>query len=315
MRESPVTSLGYRFKFVSTIILLIASVGVLSSCASKKKDYSSRDNRFPLNVVEVDVSSLDPAGDEFARQLEYNLKQSVGSPSFTATRNVTLNVQTHPNGVLDKSTKSLFRQVTSLGGTSVTATVRVMDSTTGASLRYEQITSSSTKDDIEIANLFIEEDLIAQIRSILGLTLYPPRPISYVATSINNSAVQSRDDAKLVYSPEQQVADPLLNGQITPETRSDDIMEQVKEMDKKMSADAKEMKRKVNKEAKMVKDALMEDVVAPEKKTTMDEAAPLKKMDKSMMKDDDVEKAIAGESDLCIVTVDNDCLGPNVVPE
>lgn len=299
-------SLGRRFKVLSVISVLIGTMGLLSSCASKQKDYSSKTNPFPYNVVSIDVTSLDPAGDEFARQLEFNLNQSVGSPAFTAARNVNLLVQTHPNGMLDKSTKSLFRQITSYGGTSITATIRLMDSEDGSSLKYEQITSSSTKDDIEIANLFIEEDMIAQIRAILGLTMYPPRPISNVATSINTFQTVDADGANLILKPEQQISDPLLNGQITPETKSGDIMQQIKDSDEKMTSDAKIMKKKVNNEAKMVKDVLMENMAKPEKEVMNDE-----KMVKTVMKDDDVAKDdFIG--DLCIVTVENDCLGPNI---
>lgn len=303
--------LGRRFKFISVIIGLVVSMGVLSSCASKKKDYTSKTNPFPYNVVEVNVASLDPSGDEFARQLEFNLKQSVGGPAFAAKRNVKLYVQTHPNGVLDKSTKSLFRQVTSLGGASVTATIRIMDSEDGSSLRYEQITSSSAKDDIEIANLFIAEDMISQIRAILGLTLYPPRPISFVSTSVDTGLPP---DTELIFKPKQQISDPLLNGQITPQTRSVDIMKQIKANDEKMSSEAIKMKKKVNTEAKMVKDILMEDISAPQSKPMLDKEMSMeKKADDVMMKAEEVaEDNAIDDNDLCIVTVENDCLGPNI---
>lgn len=302
-------SLGRRFKFLSVITLLIGSMVILSSCASKKKDYSSKTNSFPYNVVEINVTSLDPAGDEFARQLEYHLEQSVGGPAFAAARNVKLHVQTHPNGILDKSTKSLFRQVTSLGGTSVTATIRLMDSETGNSLKYDQITSSSAKDDIHVANLFIEEDLIAQIRAILGLTIYPPRPISKLE---NAYSTMPDKDAELVFKPKRQFADPLLNGQITSETNSSDVMSEIKETDKRMSTDAMVMKRKVNKESKMVRDVLMEDMVAPKEKPMADKEMSSQKKTDPMMKDTAVEEELLNESDLCIVTVENDCLGPNL---
>lgn len=307
-------SLGRRFKVLSVIILLIGSMGILSSCASKKKDYTAKTNPFPYNVVDVAVTSLDPAGDEFAMQLEFNLKQAVGGPAFTEARSVNLIVQTHPNGMLDKSTKSLFRQITSYGGTSVTATIRLMDSEDGSSLKYEQITSSSTKDDIEIANLFIEEDMIAQIRAILGLTIFPPRPISYVETSVNARQSERLSGAKLVFKPKPQGADPLLNGQITSQTKSSDVMKQVKKMDKRMSSDAIDMKRKVNGEAKMVKDVLMEDMPAHKEETMLDKEIALeKKMAETMKKvDDALEEETIEESDLCIVTVENDCLGPNI---
>lgn len=307
-------SLGRRFKVLSVIMLLIGSMGILSSCASKKKDYTAKTNPFPYNVVDVSVTSLDPAGDEFAMQLEFNLKQAVGSPAFAEARDVILYVQTHPSGVLDQSAKSLFRQVQSLGGANVTATIRIMDSEDGSSLNYEQITSSSTKDDIEIANLFIEEDMIAQIRAILGLTIFPPRPISYVETSVNARQSERLNGAKLVFKPKQQRADPLLNGQITSQTKSSDIMKQVKEMDKRMSSDAIDMKRKVNGEAKMVKDVLMEDMPAQKEETMLDKEIALeKKMADTMKKvDDALEEETIEESDLCIVTVENDCLGPNI---
>lgn len=306
--------LGRRFKVLSVITLMIGTMGILSSCASKPKEYSAKTNPFPYNVVAIEVISLDPAGDEFARQLEYNLMQAVGSPAFAAARDVNLQVQTHPNGMLDKSTKSLFRQITSLGGASVTATIRIMDSEDGSSLNYEQITSSSTQDDIEIANLFIEEDMIAQIRAILGLTLYPPRPISNIEESFGSAQAEDANVGKLVLKPKQQLADPLLNGQITPETKSKTLMQQVKESDEKMTSEAIEMKQKVNSEPKMVKDVLMQDIAAPKKELMMDkEMSSEKKMDEVMMKaEDTVEEDIISDSDLCIVTVENDCLGPNI---
>lgn len=304
--------LGRRLKVFSIIFTLMVSLGVLSSCASKGKKYSSKTNPFPYNVVSVNVTSLDPAGDEFARHLEFHLKQSAGSPAFAKARNVKLRISTHPNGMLDKSTKSLFRQVTSLGGTSVTATIRLIDHENGASLKYEQITSSSTKDDIEVANMFIAEDMIAQIRAILGLTMYPPRPISNAPISVEPH------DAALIFKPEHQMADPLLNGQINPSKKPANLSKQIKDMNDKMSSESMQMKRKVNNEAKMVRDVLMEDMAAPEK-----DVMPKKEMKREMeaMKKDVAAQEDAADSeaadndalgDLCIVTVENDCLGPNI---
>lgn len=304
---------GRRFKFLSLIILLVGSMGILSSCASKKKDYTAKTNPFPYNVVAVDVSSLDPTGDEFARQLEFSLKQAVGGPALDASRDVRLQVQTHPNGVLDRSVMSLFRQITSLNGASVTATVRLLDGKTGNSVKYDQITSSSSKDDIQVANIFIAEDMIAQIRAILGLTIYPPRPVSFIASPTKQIPAE-KEKPEPIPKPQLQYADPLLNGQITPETETMDLIKQIKESDEKMSTDSKVMKKKVNNEAKMVRDILKESMTAPEKEVMKDKnMSSGEKMVKTMMDDSgEAKDTLDDDGALCIVTVENDCLGVGI---
>lgn len=290
------TQIGFRPVF----ILMLACLAILSSCASKKKVISSSANTgVAYQVTSVDVQALENSDFQFANQLGYSLRQSVGRPENRLNKKVSLYVSVLPLGPLNKPSLALAQQILTLGSATANVNVSVVDYATGEILQAARFTASSTSDDPSIASVVIEEKLIAQIRVFLGLNLTPPRQVSNykntnrVSVVIDDDFTDGDEIDPAVLKPKALVSDPLLNGEITSETSVSDLVTETKEADKEMLSEAKEMKKVVTEE--MVK---QEPYVAPVEEKVM----PKVQAPTAIETDDD-------DGELCIVTVDNDCLG------
>jgi len=278
----------------------------LASCADRNRTYKSNNTRY--YVTSVAVYGTDPAGDAFARQLQFNLQNSIGSASEYFARKVNLFIQILPSSARDQSLSSLARKISSFGAASVSASVRVLDSETGDILEYQVLTASSTRDDAQTAYTSIGEDMIAQIRALLGLNLVSPHPVPNIAPQNKTYPMMSpgsQVNRMDVPSLPQRQADPLLNGQITPETTITDLMKQTKQVDEEMTDEAVQMKKMVIEQTEKMTDnaAAPKPEMSDEAEDFVKEVEMSKPEDTGVLKDDDGE--------LCIVTVENDCLVQN----
>ncbi|MBO6919737.1 MAG: hypothetical protein JJ858_15020 [Rhizobiaceae bacterium] len=286
-----------RFRIKPLSLVILACMMILSSCANKNRTVSNTPAAGPTyHITRVDVASLDASGQGFANQLSYALQNSLGSPRNGVVKKAKLYVRVLPIGTLRDPNRALAVRVANLGGPTVSVNVRLADDVTGATLNSAQLSASSTSDDPTTAAIVLEEKIVAQIRRFVGLNYYAPRPIS---NDYRNGAVYDDENkpTTLVPTLKPRMADPLLNGEITPQTSVNGLRKKTKKVDDEMTSEAKEMKR-------IVEEELNAKPVIAEPRMEKPDVVPVVKTEEKVMpkvEDDD-------DGELCIVTVDNDCL-------
>lgn len=302
-----------KFRIRPLWLVMVACMMVLSSCASKKKTVSTSPvAEATYQITRVDVAALDASGNGFANQLAFALRNSLGTPRNGLAKKAKLYVRVLPIGTIRDPNWALAARVANLGGPTVSVNVRLADDVTGETLNSAQLSAYSTSDNPRTGAIVLEEKIVAQIRQFVGLNLYAPRPISnadpdnsaYVPNTQNNTA---NTPTTLVPTLKPRMADPLLNGEITPKTSVNDLRKKTKKVDEEMTLEAQEMKKIVEEELsrkpvvaepKMEKPKMEKPAVVPMVKT--EEKVMPKKVEPTVEDDDDGE--------LCIVTVENDCL-------
>lgn len=299
-----------RFRIKPVWLAIVACMMVLSSCANKNKTVSTAPSAGPTyQITRVDVASLDASGSGFAKQLVFALRNSLGTPRNGFAQKAKLYVRVLPIGTLRDPNLALAARVANLGGPTVSVNVRLADDVTGATLNSATLSAYSTSDDPRTGAIVLEEKIVAQIRRFVGLNLYAPRPIANANQGNNVYVPDTQDDepTTLVPTLKPRMADPLLNGEITPQTSVNELRKKTKKVDDEMTSEAKEMKKIVEEELskkpvvaepKMEKPKMEKPVVVPMVKT--EEKVMPKKVEPAAEDDDDGE--------LCIVTVENDCL-------
>lgn len=320
-----------RHKILGVLCFLI-----LSSCASDRARYEPAPIAYAVQTVSV--VSADPSTDHFARSLHLHLQNSVGRPQGSPGKAVDLMVQTLPTGLLEQSTRSLLSKVSSLGATSISASVRLIDHQTQLPLGYKQIVASSTSDDPQIANSKIMEDMVSQIRAMLGIGISAPRPVAKrTSAGINRVGMNGGFVPSSAYSN-----DPLLNGTYQSSDTDESLIRRIREIDNVMTMDAQEMRQFVESERRAMQRTQAstnnpaptpqapsgsEPVVEEQMSMAPPTNAPtIPDVVQAAMRSDDgldlmaqetaseMEELLSNptlveEDELCIVTADNDCLG------
>ena len=103
------------------------------------------------------------------------------------------------------------------------------------------------------------------------------------------------------------MADPLLNGEITPQTSVNELRKKTKKVDDEMTSEAKEMKKIVEEE--LAKKPVVAKPKVEKPKMEKPAVVPMVKTEEKVMPKE-IEPAVEDDDDgeLCIVTVENDCL-------
>lgn len=293
-----------KFQIRPLWLVILACMMVLSSCASKKKTVATAPVvEETYQITRVDVAALDLSGNGFANQLAFALRNSLGTPRNGFAKKAKLYVRVLPIGTIKDPNWALAARVANLGGPTVSVNVRLADDVTGATLNSAQLSAYSTSDDPRTGAIVLEEKIVAQIRQFVGLNLYAPRPISN-SGSDNSDYVPNASitPTTLVPTLKPRMADPLLNGEITPKTSVNDLRKKTKKVNEEMTLEAQEMK-------KIVEEELSKKPVVPAPKMETPAVVPMVKTEEKLMPKV-VEPKVEDEDDgeLCIVTVDNDCL-------
>lgn len=305
---------------------------LLTSCAGERSKYMPAS--IPYSVQRVSVVSAYPATDHFARELHYHLQNSVGRPRGSPGQPIDLVVQVLPNGVFNQSVRSLFSKVKTIGATSLTANVRLVDHRNGVSLGYQQIVGRSTSNMPEVANSKIAEDMIAQIRAMLGLGLTAPHPIANrVTANAGFAASQNGFVSSSAYINGMYSSDVVQNGGFQLSDTDGVLLQRIQEIDSAMTADAQEMRNYVDRERENLAETSSSSVetVVQEPAVTEPSIDVVDAQDEAQAIIDNftvgassapdfvteqivnpLDSPLSSDnttSDLCIVTAENDCLG------
>lgn len=302
-----------KFRIKPVWLAIVTCMMVLSSCANKNRTVSTAPASGPTyQITRVDVAALDATGNGFAKQLTYALQNSLGTPRNGYAKKAKLYVRVLPIGTLRDPNWALASRVANLGGPTVSVNVRLADDVTGATLNSTQLNATSTSDDPTTGSIVLEEKIVAQIRQFVGLNLYAPRPIS--SSTRDNSAYDANSQlgdadapTTLVPTLKPRLADPLLNGDITPQTSVNELRKKTKMVDKEMTLEAQEMKKVVEEE--LAKKPVVAEPIVVKPKMEKPVVVPMVKTeDKVMTKTLEPPVEDVDDGELCIVTVENDCL-------
>jgi hypothetical protein len=308
----------FRYGKSSFRTMAFISLAILAGCASKPRETTTQSQGNAYSIIAVDVTALDPSNARFANQLETALNQSAGRPSAYYGRAAKLYVRVLPIASLSNPSFGLVHRAASLNAPTTTINVRISDPSTGATFESAQFRASSTSDDLTTASYVMEERLVAQIRRFIGLNGIAPYPVKNIkkpsSTQIkknnypDNVTVLTDDDLNgpVNYEAKIKASDPLLNGNINSQTSVKELMVKTKKTNDAMDKDAKAMKQAVEKELMVkplpkAKPRIIEQTQPKSQpKTQAAPAATAAPKIEAAGNDDDGE--------LCIVTVDNDCL-------
>lgn len=307
----------------------------LTSCAGDRGRYMT--SSIPYSVQRVMVVSAEPSTDQFSRELHYHLQNSVGRPPGSPGQNIDLIVQVLPNGVFNQSTRSLLSKIRSFGAASITANVRLVDPRNGMSLGYKQVIARSSSNMPHIANAKIAEDMISQIRAMLGLGLTAPHPIANRTPA--NAGFSHRQNGFIPsssYSSGMYSANTSTDGAFELTDSEDVLLQRIQEIDSAMSADAQDMRNFVNRERQnlAISDQTSAQTVTQDVATESPNTDPNADLVETFNEQQDlIDNFTVGASkdteylsetvvdsmpsasqsitpsDLCIVTAENDCLG------
>lgn len=288
----------------------------------------------PYSVQRVTVVSSDPSTDQFAKELHYHLQNSVGRPRGSPGQPVDLMVQVLPSGLFDQSVRTILSKIKHLGAATVYANVRIMDHRNGMPIKDRQITASSTSDMVRVSNAKIAEDMIAQIRAMLGLGLTAPHPIANrTAARTGFSYSQNGFVPSSAYDNGMYSNNVVEDGGFQLSDSDEVLLQRIEQIDSAMTADAQEMRSFVNREMQNQSATGSSTVETTPEVTSVSE--PLidivdSQNDKQPLIDDMTVSASrapdfvteptvnpldsplsldTSPNDLCIVTAENDCLG------
>ncbi|WP_420409216.1 hypothetical protein [Hoeflea sp.] len=265
------------------MIAMIALVFVLQACAGRPKPLEPS---YPVNVSAVRVTAESSTDAGFALQLQERLENTLGRGTRDIGRDASLRVI-----VRDRSRTS--GAIPFFDDTRQEAEVELVlnDEASGQDIRSRIIRSSIASREGEGADLFLISRLTADIRSLLGLSGYPPYPVAGTKRDVVRPATRDvSGDGR--FSELELRSDPLLNGSVTPTTADLDPEDRAKP--------------KIN----ISKPLLASE---PAGGATAETAAPAVPGSASMASAVD-EAETSGEfldDEPCIITVDNDCSDPD----
>jgi hypothetical protein len=271
------------------IFAVIALAVTLSACAGRPKPMEP--NR-PVTVTEVRVMADSVVDAGFAANLEERLEATAGRATRDVGQAASLRVFVRDRGAADGP-------LSVLEGPRRAATVELLllEAGTGAEMRSRVIRTSSASGDGDRADAMLISRLVTDIRHLLGLSGYTPHPVGGVKRAV--ARPDSRDNT---LSEEALLADPLLNGMVTPTTLAVDEGPDVGpsiDLSKPLlsTTPAVEPVEKTAPAAIPTANPVPRGLELPSEAPVIETASP--------------DGESGSEDEPCIITIDNDCSDPD----
>ncbi|WP_299863850.1 hypothetical protein [uncultured Hoeflea sp.] len=271
------------------VVLLTAT---LAACAGRPKPLDP-DRTFNVTSVEVLAESTVDAG--FAARLESRLEASVGRATRDVGQEAHLTVR-----VRDRAAGGGF-PFFNTSSSAATLELDVRDAANDRTLEAAMFRATGVRSDGQSAEARLMSRLVRDVRSLLGLTGYAPHPVAGIKRAVVRPALRPDDGAEddSVLSDAELLADPLLNGTVTPTTVNlEPEVDPAASIDLSKpllsgAPDAEEVKKPEPVPAP-AEDAAADTLPAPEAVAIPASAT-----------------APAADDEPCIITVDNDCSDPD----
>lgn len=259
-------------RFLAVLML----TATLAACAGRPKPLDP-DRTFNVTSVEVLAESTTDAG--FAARLESRLEASVGRATREIGQEAHLTVR-----VRDRAAGGGF-PFFSTSSSAATLELDVRDAASDRTLEAAVFRATGVRSDGQSADVRLMSRLVRDVRSLLGLTGYASYPVAGIKRTVIRPDDGAEDDG--VLSDAELLADPLLNGTVTPTT-----VNLAPEIDPAASIDLSKPLLSGTLDAEEVKPP---EVVPATEAVAIPAAAT----------------AAAADDEPCIITVDNDCSDPD----
>jgi len=276
-------------------LMFLCAAAVLTACAGRPKPL---DATIPFTVTEVRVTTQTMADFGFADRLQQKLDATAGRATSSAGLASILRVT-----VVERSAEMGQVWFFNASSRSATLDLAVVDAGTGQVLRSSVVSASTAPRNGQAAETLLIDLLVADIRTLLGLSGAPPYPVGGIKRAVAWPELrpETMDPADLIDAA--RIADPLLNGTVTPTTPSFDTVPS--------AAPALDLSRPLLTEEPL-EEPLTEAAVAP--------VEPVKPVDMPKTFElpatppaipPSAAPAAAAGDEPCIITLDNDCSDPD----
>ncbi|MBC7283981.1 hypothetical protein [Hoeflea sp.] len=203
-----VQSKHFMSRLVQALILL-GVAALLTACAGRPKPL---DATTPFTVNEVRITTQSMADFGFADRLQQKLDATAGRATSDAGLASVLRIV-----VLDRSADVGPTWFFNASSESATLDIMVVDADTGQVLRSSIVQASAPGGKSLGAESVLIDRLVVDIRALLGLSGTAPHPVSGAKRAV--ARPQLRPDAGDADAGNAALmADPLLNGTVTPTT-------------------------------------------------------------------------------------------------
>ncbi|EDQ32173.2 hypothetical protein HPDFL43_06822 [Hoeflea phototrophica DFL-43] len=195
-------------RFLQLFAVMILTL-TLAACAGRPKPLEPQ---YPVDVTSVRVTAISSADVGFAAQLQDRLEQTLGRAARDVGRASTLRVI-----VSDRSTSADPFLAFVRAGREAEVEVLLNDNESGLDVRTRVLRASASGQNNSLADSILVARLVSDIRNLLGLSGYPPYPVSGAKRDLVRP--EFRDDLLSPdgsFSEDELRSDPLLNGSVTP---------------------------------------------------------------------------------------------------
>lgn len=282
--------MGQSKHFLSRLfhaLVFLAAAALLTACAGRPKPLEPTT---PFTVTEVRVSTQSMADFGFADRLQRRLDATVGRSTANAGVASILRIV-----VLDRSAQEGQMWFFNAASRSAALDLVVVDAATGQVLKSSIVQASSASRNGQAAEAVLVDRLVADIRMLLGLSGAPPHPVGGVKRAVAwpGPKPEGVDTGELTDAA--LIADPLLNGTVTPTTPSLGPVP--------AAAPALDLSRP------LLTPAQPEEPIAPVEPVNMPETFALPATPPTIPAQP--QPAAATGDEPCIITLDNDCSDPD----
>ncbi|MDP3525659.1 MAG: hypothetical protein Q8S27_13855 [Hoeflea sp.] len=285
--------------FISRLVqalLFVCVAAVLTACAGRPKPL---DATIPFTVTEVRVTTQSMTDSGFADRLQQKLDATAGRATASAGLASILTIV-----VLDRSAETGQGWFFNASSRSATLDIAVIDAATGQVLRSSVVRASTATRNGQAADTLLIDRLAADIRTLLGLSGAPPYPVGGIKRAVAWPELKPETMDTNDLDEAARLADPLLNGTVTPTTTSLDLAPK--------AAPALDLSRPL-----LTPDPAEEPLpeqaiapVAPVKPVNMPKTFELPATAPTIVADPAPAPSATGDEP-CIITLDNDCSDPD----
>jgi len=190
-------------------LILLAVAALLTACAGRPLPLQAT---APFTVTEVRVTTQSMADFGFADRLQQRLDATAGRATSNAGMASILRIV-----VLDRSAEAGRSWFFTPSSESATLDLVVVDADTGQVLRSSIVHASAPAGTSYRTQGLLVDRLVVDIRALLGLSGTTPHPVSGARRSVALPQVRP-DTVDSDLGNAALMADPLLNGTVTPTT-------------------------------------------------------------------------------------------------
>lgn len=196
-------------RFLQLFAVMMLSF-TLAACAGRPKPLEPQ---YPVEVTAVRVTAASSADVGFAATLQERLEETLGRATRDVGRASTLRVI-----VRDRSDSASMLAVFADTRREAEVELVLNDNESGLDVRTRIVRVSAAGRSDTLAESILIAELASDIRNLLGLSGYPPHPVSGAKRDLVYPEFRDGLSRDFRFTEGELRSDPLLNGSVTPTT-------------------------------------------------------------------------------------------------